>query len=486
MGCNTSANNSSVEPSNKTHSKKPRVYSGTFFQIQTTKFQSAYYISELIGENMTCEIRACIHKTTQKQRAVKVIRKSTKSTKKADIMREIEVLKKLDHPNIVRLQQLYEDDKRFYIVTEPLKGHALFDEILNRGKFTEVDAASIMYQLLSAVNYIHSQRIVHRDLKPESILLNSENFHLTIYDFGSAAHLNSDHRFSEVVGSTYYIAPEVLLENETYNETCDLWSCGIILYILISGNAPFDGKTEGEIKARIIKGNFEMTQPLWEGVSDEVKSLIRGLLTFIPLERLSAAQALEHPWMTMYRSSTLKETTLTSVLEKLEVFRNTIKLKDAVFTFISNMLLTSHDTQEMREAFTALDKNHDGKLSRQELLEEYSILRGQEEATREVDRIFATVDTDMSGFIDYSEFIKAAVDQSKILSAENLDQAFAVFDTDGSGTITKEELSQLLGSKYDDGEWLQILEEVDTDRNGGLDIKEFKELLLSNKMQLPS
>mmetsp|Transcript_4797 Transcript_4797/g.8947 ORF Transcript_4797/g.8947 Transcript_4797/m.8947 type:complete len:483 (-) Transcript_4797:657-2105(-) len=479
MGCNTSQSNELISPTDKQATKKPKVYAGTFFQIQTSKFQSAYYIAELIGENLTSEIRSCYHKTTQKKRAVKVIRKHTKGAKRSEIMREIDVLKKLDHPNIVRLQQLYEDDKRFYIVTEAMRGRGLFDEILQKGRFSEVDAACITYQMLSALNYLHQNNIVHRDLKPESILLEAETLHLTLYDFGSATYLNSEHRFSEVVGSTYYIAPEVLLEAETYNEKCDIWSCGVLLFILISGQAPYDGKTEGEVKARICKGNYTMNAPIWEKASAEVKDLIKSLLTFAAVERPTAAQALDHPWMTAYRANTIAETQLTSILSSLQNFRNSIKLKDAVCTFISTLMLTSQETEEMREAFRALDKNHDGKLSKQELLDEYSILKGQEEATQEVDRVFDLVDTDKSGYIDYSEFIKATVDHSKMLSAANLESAFSMFDTDGSGCITKEELSRLLGANYDDDEWNRILEEVDSDRNGGLDIKEFKELLLN-------
>jgi calcium-dependent protein kinase len=479
MGCNSSNRSDFVEPSARSPAKRQFVHAGTFFQIQTVNFQSIYFISELIGDNLTSEIRTCVHKTTQTKRSVKVIRKPTHSSKKNEIMREIEILKKLDHPNIVRLHQLFEDERRFYIVTGSLTGRILFDEILKRGSFSETDAASIMHQLLAAVNYIHENKIMHRDLKPESILLEAHNLRITLYDFGNAAKIGSGAPLSESVGSTYYTSPEVLFDEEEYNEACDLWSCGVILYILISGSAPFEGKTERDIKNRIRTGRFSMESAVWEHISPEAKSLLRGLLTIPASERLTALQVLNHPWFAKFKSRGLSQVQLNSVLDNLKTFHSSVKLKEAVLTFITTMILTAQDTDEMREVFSSIDKNHDGKLSRQELLDEYASIKSLEEATQEVDRIFETVDTDKSGFIDYSEFLKATVDHSNLLSASNLERAFAAFDTDSSGTITKEELIRLLGEASVVGEWSQILDAVDSDKNGGIELKEFKELLMN-------
>mmetsp|Transcript_19183 Transcript_19183/g.35037 ORF Transcript_19183/g.35037 Transcript_19183/m.35037 type:complete len:484 (-) Transcript_19183:373-1824(-) len=483
MGCNTSKGKGIVTPVNKVANKEElKVNAGTFFQIQTKRFQTVYSIGELIGESLSSEIRSCVHKETKTKRAVKVIRKTVKTSKKEEIHREIEILKTLDHPNILRLFELFEDEKRFYIVTEALRGRELFEEILRRGSFNENDTASIMHQLLSAVNYLHQNKIAHRDLKPENILLEgSTEINITLIDFGSAiSFLNRE--LKGTIGSTYYISPEVL--TGTYNEKCDIWSCGVILYILIAGSAPFDGKSETEIFGRIRAGSFSMDQPVWHNVTDEAKQLISGLLTFNPDLRLTASAALDHPWFEMYRNQALGQTQLDSVMTNLKAFHNSTKLKDAVFTFITTNLLTVADTQEMRDAFKVIDKNHDGKLSHEELLEEYTKLKGYAQAQVDVDDIFKVVDTDGSGFIDYTEFLKATVDRSKMLSATNLQQAFSVFDSDGSGTISANELKKVLlqGLRADDTVWTEILSEVDNNSDGEIDLKEFKELLL-NKLR---
>lgn len=483
MGCNTSKGKI-VTPMNKVANKEElKVNKGTFFTIQTKRYQTVYSIGELIGESLSSEIRSCVHKETKTKRAVKVIRKTVKTNKKEEIHREIEILKTLDHPNILRLFELFEDEKRFYIVTEALRGRELFEEILRRGAFNENDTAAIMQQLLSAVNYLHQNKIAHRDLKPENILLEgTTNLNITLIDFGSAATFGGGKELRGTIGSTYYIPPEVL--TGSYNEKCDIWSCGVILYILIAGSAPFDGKSETEIFGRIRAGTFSMDQPVWQNVTEEAKDLIRGLLSFNPDLRMSASTALDHPWFALYRNQALGQNQLASVMTNLKAFHSSTKLKDAVFTFITTNLLTAQDTQEMRDAFTAIDKNHDGKLSRQELLDEYSKLRGPEEAALEVDRIFNDVDTDKSGFIDYTEFLKATVDHSKMLSATNLEQAFSIFDSDGSGTISANELKRVLlaGSLADDEVWNDIMREVDNNSDGEIDVKEFKALLI-NKLR---
>lgn len=160
------------------------------------------------------------------------------------LFNEINILRELDHPNIVKMYEFFEDEKRYYIVTEICKGGELFDEIIARGKFTEKDAAVLMKQVLSCVNYCHKNHIVHRDLKPENILLeqNKDFDQIKIIDFGTSLLFDSAKSLDEKLGTPYYIAPEVL--NKKYNEKCDIWSCGVIVYILLSGMPPFNGQSD--------------------------------------------------------------------------------------------------------------------------------------------------------------------------------------------------------------------------------------------------
>jgi calcium-dependent protein kinase len=196
------------------------------------------------------------------------------------LFNEINILKNLDHPNIVKMYESFEDEKRYYIVTEICKGGELFDEIIARGKFTEKDAAVLMKQVLSCVNYCHKNNIVHRDLKPENVLLeaNKDFDQIKIIDFGTSLQFDPSKFLDEKLGTPYYIAPEVL--NKKYNEKCDIWSCGVILFIILSGVPPFNGANDQEIMKNVKIGKFSFSDPCWTNVSDKAKDLIKKLLTY--------------------------------------------------------------------------------------------------------------------------------------------------------------------------------------------------------------
>jgi len=229
-----------------------------------------------------------------------VLRKNLLDPKEMEMLKnEITILKDLDHPNIVKMYEFLEDEKRIYIVTEICKGGELFDEILNRSKFDENDAAIVMKQLLSAINYCHSKKIVHRDLKPENMLLEQDKDleKIKIVDFGTSLVYDSGKKLEEKLGTAYYIAPEVI--KKSYNEKCDLWSCGVIMYILISGEPPFnDPRADNDaIMKKVELGKYDIEHGVWKSVSKEAKDLIKKLLTYDPAERISAEQALKHAWI---------------------------------------------------------------------------------------------------------------------------------------------------------------------------------------------
>ena len=182
------------------------------------------------------------------------------------------------------------------------KGGELFDEIIARGKFTEKDAAILMKQVLSCVNYCHKNNIVHRDLKPENILLeqNKDFDQIKIIDFGTSLVYDHSKSLDEKLGTPYYIAPEVL--NKKYNEKCDIWSCGVITYIILSGMPPFNGQSDQEIMKKVRIGKFSFSDPCWANVSDKAKDFITRLLTYDVEARPSAESVLQHPWIVDYSS----------------------------------------------------------------------------------------------------------------------------------------------------------------------------------------
>lgn len=232
---------------------------------------------------------------------------------------------------------------------------------------------------------------------------------------------------TEKFGTPYYIAPEVL--SKAYDEKCDIWSCGVILYILLSGIPPFPGRNDKEIMKNVLKGEYKLDGEEWKYVSDEAKDLIRKTLTYDPHKRLSAKEALEHKWFekVMIKEKVNKEV-MHHNLKNLKNFRAEQKLQQAAFTFIASQLASKEEKQQLLETFRTLDKNGDGTLSRDEILEGYKQLMSEEDAENEVNRIMEMVDIDKSGEIDYTEFIAATLDRKKMLSKERLEQAFNMFD----------------------------------------------------------
>lgn len=193
---------------------------------------------------------------------------------KAMFFNEVNILTKIDHPNIIKMFEFYEDEKRYYIIMELCDGGELFDEIMERSRFAERDAAQLMKGVLSCINYCAKNNIVHRDLKPENILLEKgKDLHqLKIVDFGTAVVAEPDERLDMKIGTPYYIAPEVLKKN--YREKCDVWSIGVIAYILLSGCPPFNGKDDAAIMRAIASGKFAFTHPIWKTISKTAKDFI--------------------------------------------------------------------------------------------------------------------------------------------------------------------------------------------------------------------
>jgi calcium-dependent protein kinase len=445
------------------------------------KIRDHYRIGKVLGSGAFGEVRLCLHKDTQTQRAVKVLRKNLLDEKEMDMLKnEISILKDMDHPNIVKMYEFLEDEKRIYIVTEICKGGELFDEILNRSKFDEKDGAIVMKQLLSAINYCHKKNIVHRDLKPENMLLEQDKDleKLKIVDFGTSLSFDPDRALDEKLGTAYYIAPEVI--KKSYNEKCDLWSCGVIMYILLSGEPPFnDPKADNEaIMKKVEKGKYDVTKGIWKTVSKEAKDLIKKLLTYKHEDRISAEEALQHPWIKEYKGEIDEEAT-TNALSCLKQFRSEQKLKVAAASYIGSQLISKSEKEKLGKIFKSLDANGDGQLSKEEIMNGYEEHFGKLLNEDEIDKLFFDVDTDKSGSIDYSEFIVATMSSKKNMSEEKLTAAFKLFDTDGNGTISPEELKTVISSsgQISDETIDHILKQADENNDGEIEFDEFCKLM---------
>jgi calcium-dependent protein kinase len=461
-----------------------KISASNFIKVQMGELSSDYIVHEPIGQDGFTVVNRCTYVPTGQTRAVKTVFKSGLSYEETDpkyLLKEAKVLRELDHPNILRCYELYQDRSRYYIVMEMCSGGQLFDALSHRRILTEAQAAKVMYQLLSCVAYCHDRKVIHRDLKPENILLedNDGQLNIKVADFGSSAFIDPLGKLTGCFGSAYYIAPEVA-EGQAYNEKCDLWSCGIILFIMLTGRPPYSGQNERQILDNVRRRPFDPLNYKFEGVSQEAVALIVELLRFNIRDRISAAKAVNHPWIQTFRSAIDSEE-LTSAIGTLRSFNANSKLKDAVYTFLATNVITKDELSTLKQAFQCIDINSDGRLSREELMKVYSQTTHEQQAQDEVESILEEVDSDQSGFIDYSEFVRACMDQAKVLSKSSLELAFRTFDVDGSGMISGAELKEVLsgGERFQEEVWKEIIAEVDLNGDGMIDLKEFTQLMLT-------
>ncbi|KAI9030455.1 calcium/calmodulin-dependent protein kinase type 1D-like protein [Hyaloraphidium curvatum] len=253
---------------------------------------------ETLGKGSFATVVMATEAATGKRFAMKIIDKSKCRGQEEHIVKEITILKKLDHQNIIRLYDVFETREKLYLQMELVSGGELFDRIVSRGFYTEKDAQKIVKCLLEALDFLHSQNIVHRDLKPENLLMSSdaEDADIKLADFGLATVASGDDALKTSCGTLTYVAPEIL-RNQPYGRPVDMWSLGVITYILLSGYPPFWAEDDKGILDLTIHGSYKFFSPEWDAISADAKSFISSLIVVDPAKRMTAAQALKHRWI---------------------------------------------------------------------------------------------------------------------------------------------------------------------------------------------
>ena len=442
-----------------------------------------YTLGKTIGKGAFAQVRLGIHKATKQTRAIKILQK--KKINMDELLTEISIVSKLSHPSIMQVFEIFEDNANVYIVSEYCKGGELFDIISDKGSFSEKEACIIMQQLLSGICYSHQNGIVHRDLKPENILMENNKSHdlsIKIVDWGCATQINKKERLHETDGTSYYIAPEVL--QGEYDEKCDIWSCGVILYILLCGYAPFYGEKDEDIFQQVLKGEYDFPKEEWDNVSDEAKNLVKKMIEKDPSKRISALEALKDDWFKMNKEKKKSNKVLAkNVLNNMKKFKKNKKFEKATISFIINQLVLKEERNDLERQFKEWDKNGDGVLSKEEIVEGYRKTYGCVDEN-EIDNMIKSIDLDGNGVIDYNEFLTCTMNKEKILKNENLEICFKAFDSDNSGNISLDEIASIFNSGNKDKQDKEELEtlkkmiaEADENGDGEISFKEFKDLM---------
>jgi len=421
---------------------------------------------KIVGSGMSGPVRLATGKDGNNY-AIKSFKKNgLSSRKRAELKSEAEVYLTLDHPHVAKLEMIYETEEELHLVMEYMAGGELYKRLSKKKRYSEESAASCIRQVMLAVAYLHAHEVVHRDLKLENFLYeNEDSDHVKLIDFGFAKFRSRDAKMSQACGSLHYVAPEVL--NHSYTEKADIWSAGVIAYMLLTGAPPFFG-TDDEVIAKIRAGNPHWSQRFFS-LSSNAQGLVKGMLVADPNRRFSARAVLEHPFVS--RVSGREEKVLDmDILKSLRHFAHASAFRRAVLSLMA-WSVSNTDRNMLREQFLALDREKRGTITHTELKQ--VLEESFDVDSAEVEVLFSCLDTDHDDEIEYSEFLAAALLGRVQVHEDLLRKTFSRFDTHETGMITAEDLRSVLGEHFDGAEMEELIREADTSGNGCVDYEEF-------------
>lgn len=455
-----------------------------------TNVRDKYHINEKeLGHGHYGVVRKCMDRETNKWYAIKSIRKS-KVSKIEVLKREIEILKEVNHPHIIKLIEVHEDAKYLHLITDLCTGGELFDRIISKtqspeGHHSERDAAKLIRDILDAINYCHTQKqIVHRDLKPENFLFstNADDSPIKIIDFGLSRH---DDQFMGImqtkVGTPYYVAPEVL--KRQYTKSCDIWSIGVITYILLCGYPPFYGDSDTQIFESVKAGRFDFPSPEWDSISMDAKKFICQLLQLNPGSRLTAAQALQHKWIMDNCFSEIPKpfgrkrgvSLQNSRSITFTTYYGMEKLKKAALAHIASKL-TQSEVKALGRIFDQIDKDRSGALSLEEIDD---ALSGNfpSDLKEQLFKLRAELDISGKQRLVWRDFLAATVETNIHMREDKIRLAFDHFRQSDENCLQMSDLIAIFGSE---GQAKEVMGAVDLDRDGKISYEEFRAMMASS------
>jgi len=430
-----------------------------------------YTIKEkVLGSGYNGVVRLAVDKGAEKEQhfAVKAFKLSNiTADKRQQLDSEVAVFLGMDHPHVARLFDVYETDDHLHLVMECLEGGELFDRVTARKRYSEQDAAEATRQMLLALNYLYSHGIVHRDLKLENFLYDFKNGdHLKLIDFGFSKVWDPNIKMHVSCGTLSYVAPEVL--DKSYTKQCDLWSLGVIAFILLAGYMPFSGSEEVQ-KTNILAGRYTLKKERWSTVSEEALGFVQALLQVDPDKRFTAEAALEHPWIRQ-RHKKVEMDIDVSIVDGLRQFGQASKFRRCCMEMMA-WSLSNEERAKVREYFVSMDKNKQGTIT---LLELKQVMTDKFHISdTETMQVFEALDSNQDDTIHYSDFLAAMLNTRIAMHDDLLRSAFRRFDTDSSGYITVDNLRQVLGDTFEGEQIETLLSEADMLQDNRISYAEF-------------
>ncbi|XP_020573872.1 calcium-dependent protein kinase 1-like [Phalaenopsis equestris] len=448
--------------------------------------RSTYHFVRELGRGQFGVTYLITHRETGESFACKTIatRRLMNGEMVEDVRREVQIMHHLTgHRNIVELKGAYEDRQSVNLIMELCEGGELFDRIVERGYYSERAAALLCREIITVVHDCHSLGVMHRDLKPENFLFLSkdEDSPLKATDFGLSVFFKPGDTFSDLVGSAYYVAPEVLRRH--YGVEADIWSAGVILYILLTGVPPFWAENEQGVFEAILQGHVDYISDPWPSISTDAKELVSSMLQIDPKDRPSAAEILKHPWIRVDGNAPDEPLDIT-VISRMKQFKDTNKFKRVALKVIAESL-SEEEIIGLIQMFKSMDTDNSGTITFDELKEGLAKL-GTKQSESELRQLMEAADVDGNGSIDYVEFVTATMHMNRMERENRLYKAFLYFDEDRSGYITMEELKHTLQqyNVVDDKLIKNMIEEVDVDHDGKINYDEFVAMMRKNNAEI--
>jgi len=435
----------------------------------------------VLGRGSYGTVCLATHRVTREDYACKVLCINRVGKQYVDKLHaEISSMRQLDHPNVLRLREVFFGRRKMCLIMDLCTGGELF-ELVNTSieHRSESHATRFLAEMLSAVKYLHENGVVHRDLKLENWLFERHaGSHLKLIDFGLARHFLGHERMHGAVGSMYYVAPEVL--QGSYDARCDLWSLGVISYMLVSGAPPFWGTDDCDIRQNILAGRWEFPLQFFAHVSPMAKDFIARLLSHDPDMRMGASEALSHPWLSasirMHDLNILPRRQRNELLWTLQGFAATNALQKVIFA-VAAFHLTPPRVAKARELFELIDIDRSGTISFAELTRAVRVLTSNsedDEMDASFHEIFNAVDISRSSQIAFTEFLAATLWQHiQQLGETHVRRVFDTIDVYGDKHLNAASIKLLVGIDYDDDEVDQLIVQADANGDGYLDYADF-------------
>jgi len=431
--------------------------------------------SKVLGSGYNGSVHLAKDKATSGRFAVKGFKlHGVSNEKKEELETECEIFLSMDHPHVARLTDVYESEDQLSLVMECMEGGELFHRVTKTHHFTEKDAAEAAYQMLLAVNYIHSQGICHRDIKLENFLYEKkETNHLKLIDFGFSKIWEPNTKMQLSCGTLAYVAPEVL--DRSYSNKCDIWSLGVVIFILLVGYMPFSGSESHQMEM-IRTGKCTFRKESWQRVSKEASEFVGKLLIVDVAKRLSADEALKETWIAKREQMETPDKLDMETINSLASFAQASVFRRACMSVMA-WSLTADDRAQVRNAFLELDTSNTGVVTLGEFKKVMQDRFHVEDAA--VMQAFQALDVTHTEEIHYSDFLAAMVASRIQVHDDVLAQTFRRFDTDNSGSITVSNLKEVLGESFDGVEIEKLMAEADITHDGKISYQEFIQYMKS-------